>query len=115
MNKGFTITIGLKVGDEDMPTKMTRDFIVDVYDLVGYLNAELYSRPGVALETERYTQHGIWQDDRGNTVMERNAVFTGEIKEVRLPALRKGLRTLARKYRQDAIALAIHDGAELIG
>jgi hypothetical protein len=82
------ISIGRNVGDQPMPKQQWRRFVTDVSHAIS-------ESGGVGYATAY--GNGAWDG-----IPERNAVLTFEHADV---SLEEKLRTLAKRYRQDAISL----------
>lgn len=113
MKVGFTITIGFNVGEVPMHATMVEALLYEMTCLLDRLDVERYSSPYVSADGN-YSQRGHWINAEGRRIIEQNGVWTGMIEESEVPALRRMLREVARVFRQDAVAMAIHAGAELL-
>lgn len=112
MNLAYTITIGTCVGTEPMPQDRIDHLLRDVQLVLEHLSEAQYSRPRCGVEL---SQVGSWKDEAtGEIVHETNLIWTGEVKETLVFALKRFLTKVARDYQQDAIALVIAAPAMLI-
>ena len=112
MKVGYTITIGTNIGQEPMSQFVIDALIEELRTLLEVLGAEQFSQPYLGVDL---SQFGHWQDEAtGETVHEANLIWTGELAEDTVNTLKRNLGKIARRYQQDAIALAIHAGAMLI-
>lgn len=113
MKLGYVITIGTSIGNKPMSQNQVDDLIMEMKAALKVMHANQFSRPGSL--TGELSQFGCWEDEStGAYITEDNLIWTGEIEEKHAGRLRRYLGSLASSYEQEAIALVLHPGAELI-